>query len=157
MNVEWINVMDKLPNTGDCDMTEVLVWDRYEGAIRALFFKEFPYMGCSIRNVFTKNDHLDYLFHVTHWMPLLEKPTDDNEYYKWGLFSDNKIKTLNKTFANRSNAMLSIKKYEHAKDIGFSMDSTLFTDSDMWIEKLSTASNVWIERVSLDAKGRFDK
>ena len=76
MNDNWINVKDRLPETNDIGIAYIIAYDRIEGIVKAKFLDEKAnFVGGD--NIFIIDHCGVTLHHITHWMPLPEKPIDN--------------------------------------------------------------------------------
>lgn len=75
---EWISINDKLPETNSNGIAYVLVFDKLEGIVGARFLDRTA-IHTADTNAFMTHPGCNNLYHVTHWMPLPDKPVDDLE------------------------------------------------------------------------------
>lgn len=71
----WIKVNDRLPKTNAIGVAHVLVYDRYEGVVKADFLDESANYRYG-SNIFIISNTSAQLYKVTHWMPLPKPPKD---------------------------------------------------------------------------------
>ena len=69
----WVSVNDKLPETNAKGVAHILVYDEYEGVVKADFFDKFAHYRYG-SNIFVISTTSTQLYRVTHWQPLPEPP-----------------------------------------------------------------------------------